>query len=667
MTEPVFAGLANVLRNYQGLADGVPLEIEKYELDELEIQKGILQIAEGLHFCHNDAKIIHNNLCPDAILINSKGDWKISGFRFSSFINYGGTEKPAEYHEFDSQLPAYLIPDLDYAAPEYVLDRSSNPANDLFSLGSLIYTIYVRYHPKTGSNVDTVLHTHGNLLAYKQVTEKLPFGNHLSSPLAKLPPGLCELLDRLLTRNERGRLSAAEFTAHKYFDNVLLSTMRYLETLCEKRKEDKAAFMGGLKRVLELFPERVLMNKVLPAVLSELKDHSLLPFTIPNVFYIAAKMTPRQFAEKVLPALTPTFSVREPVQVLPALLDRIDLLVKLCSANVFRSEVMPLVYNSLESSVPAVQDKALKVIPTICSTIKKSDSRVSEEPSKVDYMTVKNGLFPRLQHLYNSTPILSVKVNTLVCFHGLIKVLDKFLINEKMLPMLKEGKIREPAIMMATLAVYEEMSKYLDKEVIATEIMPELWRTSIDPLLNVTQFQRFMRVIRQVGNQIEQAHASHLEELKKMEERTKKFSETDGKIAIGPSGEVAETEFERLVKGGDSLTLRTADRLLQPHTTTTITTTTPTTTTITSTSTSTPSSTFAYSAGATINPPPNQQGMQGFDSILPTTGYVSKNRYPTSVSSFTPMNPWTSPPTMSSDAASRKPNRDIQREFDPFS
>lgn len=58
---------------------------------------------------------------------------------------------------------------------------------------------------------------------------------------------------------------------------------------------------------------------------------------------------------------------------------------------------------------------------------------------------------------------------------------------EKMVPMLRNIKTKEPAVMLATLAVYDEMGKHLDKEIIATEILPQLWRMSFGPLLNVDQ------------------------------------------------------------------------------------------------------------------------------------------------------------------------------------
>lgn len=42
------------------------------EIDELEIQKGILQIAKGLEFLHESAQLIHGNLTPEAVFINAK-------------------------------------------------------------------------------------------------------------------------------------------------------------------------------------------------------------------------------------------------------------------------------------------------------------------------------------------------------------------------------------------------------------------------------------------------------------------------------------------------------------------------------------------------------------------------------------------------------------------
>lgn len=87
-TEPVTASLAGLLqeKDDQEKAGGVAGRPSRYvieeadgqrrrrelEIDELEIQKGLLQVAQGLEFLHESAGLVHGNLTPEAIYINAK-------------------------------------------------------------------------------------------------------------------------------------------------------------------------------------------------------------------------------------------------------------------------------------------------------------------------------------------------------------------------------------------------------------------------------------------------------------------------------------------------------------------------------------------------------------------------------------------------------------------
>lgn len=88
-TEPVSASLAGLLqeKDEQELAGGVGERTGRYvvedadgkgrrrrevEIDELEIQRGLLQIGKGLEFLHESAALVHGNLTPDAIFVNAK-------------------------------------------------------------------------------------------------------------------------------------------------------------------------------------------------------------------------------------------------------------------------------------------------------------------------------------------------------------------------------------------------------------------------------------------------------------------------------------------------------------------------------------------------------------------------------------------------------------------
>lgn len=58
------------------------LKRREVEIDELDIQKGLLQIAKGLEFLHESAGLTHCNLTPESVYINAKV-WRIPTNYFS--------------------------------------------------------------------------------------------------------------------------------------------------------------------------------------------------------------------------------------------------------------------------------------------------------------------------------------------------------------------------------------------------------------------------------------------------------------------------------------------------------------------------------------------------------------------------------------------------------
>ena len=79
VTEMISASLGTLLsavagskKDRQGRPPADEAVSGQIDLDEVEIQKGTLQVAKGLAFLHQQAKMVHLNLSPDAILINAK-------------------------------------------------------------------------------------------------------------------------------------------------------------------------------------------------------------------------------------------------------------------------------------------------------------------------------------------------------------------------------------------------------------------------------------------------------------------------------------------------------------------------------------------------------------------------------------------------------------------
>ncbi|KAH9816871.1 kinase-like domain-containing protein [Melampsora americana] len=493
------------------------------ELDEVETQKGLLQIGKGLQFLHESAGLVHSNLTPDAIIINAKGDWKISGFGLSQYLKQpDGQDTRWSFPDCDPRLPAAVQKNYDYIAAEYALDEQLTTSNDMYSLGCILHFIHTKSGPP--------FYNEGDLDRMRRNVENMGV---LRAAWARVPDDVQDVLSQLITRYPSTRLTASSFLTSRYFSsNVLVSTLAFLDrdTFNSKQKEEQIQFMKGLTRILPQFSDKIIRRKILPSLIEETRKHILLPFLLPNIFYIGQKMDNDAFREELLPHLTPLFSIKDPPQSILTLLDNLAIFQTKSTPQVFREQIMPLIYFALESDVPALQEKSLRVIPTLCETL--------------DYTHVKQVLFPKVTMIFSKTTLLSIKVNTLICFHSMVKILDKFTLTEKLVPLLARIKTKEPAVMIATLAVHEEMGKKVELTAIATLILPQLWAMSIGPLLNLDQFKRFMNSIDQLSKRVREEHAQHLLEAKRLQESTTNIQQLSQ--SAGNHGEV---DFETLVKG----------------------------------------------------------------------------------------------------------------------
>lgn len=106
-------------------------------------------------------------------------------------------------------------------------------------------------------------------------------------------------------------MSARELQESEYFDNILVSTIRFLDSFPAKTSNEKSQFMRGLNKVLPSFPKSVMERKILPALLEELKNKELLSLILQNVFKIIDLLPSarRAFGDKVRPMLKDIFVV----------------------------------------------------------------------------------------------------------------------------------------------------------------------------------------------------------------------------------------------------------------------------------------------------------------------------------------------------------------------
>ncbi|KAH7414296.1 kinase-like domain-containing protein [Phaeosphaeria sp. MPI-PUGE-AT-0046c] len=603
-TEPVTASLAGLLqeKDEQEKAGGVGGRRSRYvieeadgqkrrrelEIDELEIQKGLLQVAKGLEFLHESAGLVHANLTPEAIFINAKSDWKISGLGFSTPPE--NSTKPtsvvpislSEALNYDARLPRHVQLNVDYTSPDFVMDGNVTPAGDLFSLGMIIIALYNSPHTSP-------MDFNGSVSSYKRAfasASSVPSKSNNFMSSQPLPRDIVNgVLDRLITRRPAQRMDAREFQQAQYFDNILVSTIRFLDSLPAKTPNEKSQFMRGLPRILTQFPKSVMEKKILPALLEEMKDRELLTLILQNVFKIITMLPAgkRAFTEKVIPKLRETFlssttakgaaperdSLKEAG--LMVLLENMQVAADNSSGKEFKDDILPIINYALESPTHSLVDAALRTLPVALPIL--------------DFSTIKNELFPVIATIFAKTSSMGIKIRGLealrsLCGGGMddqntyqgdgltgmveapkaktsnVSILDKYTIQEKVVPLLRGIKTKEPAVMMAALDVFRAISSQVDSDFLAMDVLPILWQFSLGPLLNLPQFQAHMTLIKSMSARVEGEQTRKLQELgansatATTRNEFMTFGGPSTSNGLDPGSVGGQGDFEALVRGG---------------------------------------------------------------------------------------------------------------------
>lgn len=503
-TEPVFASLANVLGDRGNLAD-MASAFTNFKLFEVEIKYGLMQVAEGIGFLHSDVKLLHRNICPESIIINKMGAWKIFGFDFCVLNQSSGDAKPYwPLAEYNSSWHVLTQPNLEYMAPEYTLISSHSPASDIYSLGVLIYTIY----SKDGKPMKIF---GKDFSAYKRFANDLKKGNY--PKLDNVPEEMREYVKMMLNATPEMRPSVHEFTKLPFFDDVQIKTLSYLDSLFQWDNLQKSKFFKGLPQIIQKLPPRINMYRVLPCLVNEFVNPQMVPFVLPNVLLIAENATNKEYMKYVWVHLKPVMKIQEPIQILLIFMQKMELLLKLTPAEEVKTDVLPMLYRALESDAQQIQELCLSILPTFASMI--------------DYPAMKNALLPRIKKLCLSTGLVSVRVNCLLCIGKLLEHLDKWLVIDDVIPFMSQIQSREPAVIMAILGIYKLALTHnklgITKEVMANKIIPFLVPLSIENGLTITQFQSIMGLIKDMLQRVELEHKLKLEQLNSIKQESKEL------------------------------------------------------------------------------------------------------------------------------------------------
>ncbi|KAL7490075.1 hypothetical protein ACHAW6_015802 [Cyclotella cf. meneghiniana] len=226
------------LDNHLSLGRGGTLNAE-------QVSWGIYNIVEALVFLHNQAKLAHGMVCPDAIFVTPGGDFKLGGFDLVTPLGEESGGPTPHFQTFDA---AGVCPD-DYRSPERIAQRydamHSNPVHsmDCYSLAILIEYIYS--HPNAGT-------------------------------AGKVPAPLQKALVRMKNDSPKLRPRLQPLLKCPIFDNPYVKTQLFLDEAMAKPVEERIAFLQNLSELLNrgVLDERAAVYKLLPLLIMILKANA---------------------------------------------------------------------------------------------------------------------------------------------------------------------------------------------------------------------------------------------------------------------------------------------------------------------------------------------------------------------------------------------------------
>ncbi|CUM65773.1 uncharacterized protein PRCAT00003421001 [Priceomyces carsonii] len=460
------------------------------KLDNLSIQKGLLEIAKSLQFLHNYCSIIHFNLQPSSVFINTQGDWKLAGFRFLKDLK---EILPLERLNFFLMHNSSLVPfsnlNVNYTAPELLIDKQLilDPGNDIWSLGCLIFYLYNK-----GEAILNCFDTN-SISDYKSEFKRFEnkFYNHRPSELRyflkNVPDKLYPLFPQILARYPNERITIDQFIDSDFFQGNLIRAMLFIDEISTKTLEEKTIFTKGLSEadsegnsLISQFPDGFNVHKLLPLLIDlitkelnlasnrnlDTLNELLITNSLTVVFKIGSTLSRLTFQDVIYESLLKD-EVKSKVQSVGkkllncsvrtrmTLIENLEVLESKLNDRLLIDLAKKLSDLALNSPVDTdnqedqikLQEVYFKKLPGVAG--------------KFDFPYIKNNLFPLICQVFKTTTLLSVKVLIIENLEMLVsrKIIDKIIVEDQILPLLKNLKSRDKRIVAPVLKFFVNLNK----------------------------------------------------------------------------------------------------------------------------------------------------------------------------------------------------------------
>lgn len=141
------------------------------------------------------------------------------------------------------------------------------------------------------------------------------------------------------------------------------------------------------------------------------------------------------------------FASPKSIQATVTLLENLHIILEKTPQNDIRTEVLPLLFNSFESSTMQIQSAALVAVANVYEY--------------VDEMSIRRMVLPKIKAVFEKNQSdLKIMANVLQCVERILDKLDKSQIIDEVLPMLYEIRLSDPEIILRVVRKYFSVLYY---------------------------------------------------------------------------------------------------------------------------------------------------------------------------------------------------------------
>ncbi|KAM7294065.1 hypothetical protein ISCGN_023606 [Ixodes scapularis] len=232
----------------------------------------------------------------------------------------------------------------------------------------------------------------------------------------------------------------------------------------------------------------------------ELQSPEVLAAALQPLLFIIEESTVDEYQSIILPIFRSVFGMPKSVQATVTLLENLDVLMKKTPKTDIKADVLPMLYNSFDSTTPQIQCAAMHAIAQIADYLEES--------------AVRKMVLPRTKQVFENNTGVKVQANALTCIEKIIDKLEKTDILDEVLPMLGKAKLQDPAILMPVVRIYKHMlsdKRYgLTVNLIATKVMPALIPVVVSPALKLDQFTSLIELLQEMLEHVSKSQRNKL-------------------------------------------------------------------------------------------------------------------------------------------------------------